>query len=218
MMLLKKKMLLSGLLVATSLWTAQVLANPDQALINQYNLAAQGEAALVDSVFGQLNRLIEKEGATPLSLVYLGSTQTLQGRDAFLPWNKMKFTEQGLSTINKGLALLHTLPSSLEKQERIQGLPESYLVRAMAAATFTALPDMFNHFERGYDLYLNLLDEPGFVEQPFAATSWIYRYAVQAALRAEDIKQAKAWLSEMEQRDKANLDTQSALAQVDAKG
>src|SRR5690606_29233713 len=130
----------------------------------QYNLAAQGEAALVDSVFGQLNRLIEKEGATPLSLVYLGSTQTLQGRDAFLPWNKMKFTEQGLSTINKGLALLHTLPSSLEKQERIQGLPESYLVRAMAAATFTALPDMFNHFERGYDLYLNLLDEPGFVE------------------------------------------------------
>ena len=41
------------------------------------------------------------------------------------------------------------------------GLPEYYLSRAMAATTFTQLPGMFNHFEPGYELYLQLLAETG---------------------------------------------------------
>lgn len=221
-MLMNKKTLVTSLLLSTALLTSVIspaaLANPDQSLINQYNLAAAGESGLVDNVFGQLNALIEREGAKPLSLVYLGSTQTLQGRDAFLPWNKMKFTEEGLATINKGLGMLHTLPPSLSEQQRIQGLPEGYLARAIAATTYTSLPDMFNHFDRGYELYLELFSEPEFHSQPFAATSWIYRYAIQAALRAEDLPQAKAWLSVMENLDRDNLDTRSAQAQVNSQG
>ncbi|HFQ5216390.1 TPA: hypothetical protein ACGUTS_000147 [Vibrio vulnificus] len=222
MMLMNKKTLVTRLLLSTALLTSlispAVLANPDQSLINQYNLAADGESGLADSVYDQLNALIAREGAKPLSLVYLGSTQTLQGRDAFLPWNKMKFTEEGLATISKGLGMLNTLPASLSEQQRIQGLPEDYLARAMAAATFTSLPDMFNHFERGYELYLELLAEPDFQAQPFAATSWVYRYAIQAALRAQDVPQAKTWLDMMENQDRDNLDTRSASAQIDAQG
>lgn len=222
MMLMNKKTLVTSLLLSTALLTSAIspaaLANPDQSLINQYNLAADGESGLVDNVYGQLNALIEREGAKPLSLVYLGSTQTLQGRDAFLPWNKMKFTEEGLATINKGLGMLHTLPPSLNEQQRIQGLPEGYLARAIAATTYTSLPDMFNHFDRGYELYLELLSEPEFHSQPFAATSWIYRYAIQAALRAEDLPQAKVWLSDMENLDRDNLDTRAAQAQVNSQG
>lgn len=82
----------------------------------------------------------------------------------------------------------------------------------MAATTFTSLPDMFNHFERGYELYLSLFDEPSFSQQPFAATSWIYRYAIEAALRAEDVQQAKTWLAQMEQLGDSNLETQTAKA------
>ncbi len=40
---------------------------------------------MVDSVHDELSVLLEQQGATPLTLVYLGCTQTLQGRDAFMP-------------------------------------------------------------------------------------------------------------------------------------
>lgn len=72
----------------------------------------------------------------------------------------MKFTERGLATIRKGLDLMANQPMPIQEQQRLQGLPEYQLATAMAATTYTSLPDMFNHFERGYELYLTLLDEP----------------------------------------------------------
>ncbi|MGU3845399.1 hypothetical protein ACVZHT_27930, partial [Vibrio diabolicus] len=123
---------------------------------SQFNQAAQGDSGLVDTVYGELSKQLEEQGATPVTLVYLGSAETLQGREAFMPWNKMKFTERGLATIQKGLDLMANQPIPLQEQQRLQGLPEYQLATAMAATTFTSLPDMFNHFESGYELYLSL--------------------------------------------------------------
>ncbi len=192
-----------------------VNANPNNETLSIYNQAAQGDEDLVDVAYEQLNATLEKEGATPLTLVYLGSTETLMGRDAFLPWNKMKFVEKGLATIDKSLHLLSDFETPIHEQERIQGLPESYLTRAMAAVTYSSLPDMFNHFERGYDLFIALLAEDNFRQQHFAATSWVYRYAIEAAIRAEDMKQAKEWLAEMETQDDSNIETMTAKALVE---
>ena len=203
------KTLLSAALISASHVSTPLLANPTPEILSNYNLAAEGDETMVDTVYGQLNQLMEQQGAKPLTLVYLGSTQTMQGRDAFLPWNKMKFTEQGLATIAKGLGLIDTLPESLEQQQRVQGIPESYLAQAMAATTYTSLPDLFNHFDRGYDMFLTLLAQPQFEQQPFAATSWIYRYAIEAALRAQDLAQAKQWLTTMEKLDAQDKQTQA---------
>ncbi|WP_260258687.1 hypothetical protein [Vibrio intestinalis] len=203
------KTLLSAALISASLVSTPLLANPTPEVLSNYNLAAEGDETMVDTVYGQLNQLIDQQGAKPLTLVYLGSTQTMQGRDAFLPWNKMKFTEQGLATIAKGLGLIDTLPESIDQQQRVQGIPESYLAQAMAAATYTSLPDLFNHFDRGYDMFLTLLAQPQFEQQPFSATSWIYRYAIEAALRAQDLPQAKQWLTTMEKLDAQDKQTQA---------
>ncbi len=169
---------------------------------------------MVNSVHDELSVLLEQQGATPLTLVYLGCTQTLQGRDAFMPWNKMKFAERGLATIQKGLDLMASQPIPVQEQQRLQGLPEYQLATAMAATTYTALPDMFNHFERGYELYLALLNDPSFQQQPFSSTAWVYRYAIEAALRADDQTQAKAWLAEMERLDYANPETKNAKSLI----
>lgn len=195
-----------------------VNANPNNETLSIYNQAAQGDEDLVEVAYEQLNATLEKEGATPLTLVYLGSTETLMGRDAFLPWNKMKFVEKGLATIDKSLHLLSDFETPIHEQERIQGLPEAYLTRAMAAVTYSSLPDMFNHFERGYDLFIALLAEDNFRAQHFAATSWVYRYAIEAAIRAEDMNQAKTWLAEMETQDGSNIETMTAKALVEKAG
>ncbi|KQA24527.1 hypothetical protein AAY55_03180 [Vibrio metoecus] len=195
-----------ALLLSLGSW--QVMAQPSEAMIERYNQAAQGDETLVEPLYADLEKLVEQEGATPLTLVYLGSTRTLMGRDAFLPWKKMRYSEEGLSTIEKGLSLLSdgTANSALRRN----GLPVAMLAVAVAAATYTAMPDMFNHFERGYDLYLNLLADPQFQAQPFAATAWIYRLAIVAALRAKDQAQAKQWLETMQQADAQHPDTQQA--------
>ena len=190
------------------------LANPTPEVLSLYNQAAQGDEEMVDVAYDALNAILSKEGATPLTLVYLGSTETLQGRDAFLPWNKMKYVEKGLATIDKSLTLLSNVEQPIADQPRVQGLPEAYLTRAMAATTYTSLPDMFNHFERGYDLYLDLLSEEEFAHQHFAATAWIYRYAITASIRAEDLTQAKSWLAVMEEKDSSNIETMTAKALV----
>ncbi|WP_434998039.1 hypothetical protein ACRZ5S_04240 [Vibrio scophthalmi] len=212
------KILLLSAVLATSIGSAHLYANPTADILASYSQAADGDEAMVETVYDQLNALIEQQGAKPLTMVYLGSTQTLQGRDAFMPWNKMKYTEQGLATMAKGIGLLDTLPEDINQQERIQGLPEAYLAQAMAAVTYTSLPDMFNHFERGYDIYLNLLNDENFVQQPFAASAWIYHTGIVAAIRAEDLPQAQAWLSTMENFDAKNPQTQAAKRLVASQG
>ncbi|MGF1752679.1 hypothetical protein L4C33_03665 [Vibrio makurazakiensis] len=187
-------------------------ANPSLETLSIYNQAAQGDEESVDVAYQRLNETLKAQGATPLTLVYIGSTETLMGRDAFLPWNKMKYVEKGLATIDKSLNLLNDVDSPLHEQERIQGLPESYLTRAMAAVTYTSLPDIFNHFERGYDLFLSLLAEEPFSQQHFSATAWVYRYAIEASIRAQDLQQAELWLALMESKDAKNIETMTASA------
>ncbi|MCW4442830.1 hypothetical protein AB4582_11890 [Vibrio splendidus] len=208
--LLKRSLLIALVSFAPSL----ALANPSSDVLDIYNQAAQGNEDLVEVAYERLNDTLQQDGATPLTLVYLGSTETLMGRDAFLPWNKMKYVEKGLSTIDKSLVLLKDEDQPIHEQPRVQGLPDSYLTRAMAAVTYTSLPDMFNHFDRGYDLFLSLLAEDDFQQQHFAATSWIYRYAITASIRAEDFEQAQVWLEKMESTDAGNIETMTAKALI----
>ncbi len=206
---------LSRLFSLGLLFTAQAFAVPTDAVITQYNQAAQGDEDKVELVYEQLQNQVEQQGADALNLVYLGSTQTLMGRDAWMPWNKMKYTEQGLATIAKGLDLLSNSDTPIENQLNRQGLPESILAKAVAASTFTSLPDMFNHFERGYDLYLDLLADINFRSQHYDATSWIYIYAIKASLRADDKNQAKQWLQEMKVQNAQHPMTMQAQAIID---
>lgn len=214
--MMKSKWLPLALFVSGITYGGASLAAPSETTIAQYNQAANGDKSKVKEVYEQLTQNISSHGADGLSLVYLGSTQTLMGRDAWMPWNKMKHTEQGLATISKGLDLLVSNQTPIHEQQIRQGLPESLLAQAIAGTTFTALPDMFNHFERGYDLYIELLEKPEFAAQGYDATSWIYLYAIKAALRAGDLSQAKQWLTQMEQLNKHHPVTLEAQAIIDS--
>ena len=75
---------------------------------------------------------------------------------------------------------------------------------------------MFNHFERGYELFLELLENDEFKRQQYAATAWVYLYAVEAALKAEDMPQAKAWLEQMQQRGAQHPLTQQAASMINS--
>ncbi len=203
-----------SLLISVMTFSTQAALTDED--ISTYNQAAAGNEDLVEPAYDRFEELIQTDGATPLTLVYLGSAETLKGRDAMMPWTAMKYVEQGLAKIGKGLNLLATENAPIEEQPIVSGLPESYLTRALAAATYSQLPDMFNHFERGYDLYLALLSEPTFQQLPYEATAWVYGYAVQAALRAEDPAQANQWLAVMLKQDNTHPETLNAQSLITA--
>ncbi|MEF1285930.1 hypothetical protein QTN94_18925 [Vibrio sp. M250220] len=75
---------------------------------------------------------------------------------------------------------------------------------------------MFNHFERGYDLYIELLADESFKQQNYDAISWVYLYAIRAALRAEDKHQAQQWISDMQAKAPQHPLTLQAQALVDS--
>jgi hypothetical protein len=98
----------------------------------------------------------------------------------------------------KVMALLDSETLPLTKQPVRQGLPVSILAKAIAAATYTSLPDMFHQFENGYDLYLQLLQRSDFQHLPIQRTQWIYQSAIKAAIRAKDKPQARQWLQQVQ--------------------
>lgn len=121
----------------------------------------------------------------PLFLAYLGAAQTLQGRDAWMPWNKVHATESGLGSLDKALRLLKT--SGVPLQEALE-------TRLEAATTFLALPTMFNRFDAGKDLVKTALADPAFPTAPVEIRARIHLQAAVVAAHDGDCAQERRHL------------------------
>lgn len=123
-------------------------------------LAGESSAQRAVTAFAAL---APDETAAPLVLAYLGSAQTLQGRDAWLPWNKMRATESGLASIDKALRML----DSRHEAARLRGNPVAAETRLIAATTFLAVPDgIFHRAGQACSLLRAAVAQPGFAVLP----------------------------------------------------
>ncbi len=140
--------------------------------------AEEGSFAQARAVFtqalheqdGALERATEKfahlhdsEPDNPVYLAYLGACKTLEGRDAWMPWNKMRYGEEGLEMIDEAL-------SSLEEQDR-QSMPDGvsrrFYTKLIAAQTFLHMPDdIFHRRAKGKRLLQNIMKAPMFSATP----------------------------------------------------
>ena len=136
---LLRTLALAGLLALAPLARADIAADLDR-LEPGFMRALAGEAS-PDPAVAAYAALAPDETAAPLVLAYLGSAQTLQGRDAWLPWNKMRVTESGLAKIDKALRML----DARHETARLRGNPVAAQTRLIAAATFLAVPDFIFH-------------------------------------------------------------------------
>jgi hypothetical protein len=92
-----------------------------------------------------------------LRAAYLGSAYALQGKAAWMPWNKMKYTDKGLDAIDQALAGLRPEHDRL----LVQGVPASLATRLVAAATFVAVPDgLFHRRAAGRSLLAEMRRSP----------------------------------------------------------
>ena len=162
--------LLALLMLPIAAFASQAIAQPAaeaalETALTQFNRARQGEADQLDSAIAVFRAVPGNPALQPLYTVYLGSAHTLKGKAAWMPWNKMKFTEQGLDEIDQSLAALRPEHDRL----LVHGTPLSLVTRMVAAASFIALPDgIFHRRAAGKSLLAEIRRSPLLAATPAA--------------------------------------------------
>ena len=143
--------------------TPKEVAPPDfSAAAQQFGAGAKGDAKARDGAVDAFRALAASHPGHPLFGVYEGAATALQGRDALMPWDKMKLAEKGANLIEKSLAQL----TPEHDEALIQGSPESILARLVAANTLLALPSMMNRHSAGKRAVEAALASPAFASAP----------------------------------------------------
>jgi hypothetical protein len=144
----------------------------------------------------------------PLALVLLGSSHTLMGRDAWMPWSKMKHTETGLDE----MALAQRLLTEEHEHIFFNGVPVHLEVKMTAAITFTQVPEFFGRQEEGFLLFEDVLSDATFISQPAAAKTYVYYFGISAAKALEKEQLAEQWTNTLIELDIEDDYKQAALA------
>lgn len=133
--------------------------------VSQFNRARQGDTGQIEPAITAFQTMPANPQHQPLYAAYLGSAQALKGKAAWMPWNKMKYTEQGLDHIDQALASL----KPEHDRALVQGVPLGMTTRLVAAATFVAVPDgLFHRRAAGKGLLAELRRNPLLASTPEA--------------------------------------------------
>lgn len=113
----------------------------------------------------------------PLYQAYLGAAQAMQGRDAWMPWNKIKATERGLDTLDKALRRIEPRHDAVA----VRGVPVSLEARLVAATSFVAVPDaIFHRADQGRQLLQAIQRSPLYAQAPAAFRERVAEQAAKA--------------------------------------
>lgn len=126
-----------------------------------FDAARAGKAEPRDAA-SQFDALLERDPANPLFAAYRAAAVVMQARDAWMPWNKLKYLDDGLADTDRALAML----KPQHEQADASGLSVGALVRLVAANTFIAVPSFSNRRADGRRLIRGIVENEGFSRTP----------------------------------------------------
>lgn len=143
----------------------------------QFVSGAAGNAGARDAAIDAFHALAAAQPDHPLYAAYEGAALSLKGRDALMPWDKMKFAEKGANMIEKALQMIGP-----EHDEALfNGSPESIEIRLVAANTLLALPDFMNRRSAGKRAVEAALASPAFERANKQVKAGLYAAAARVA-------------------------------------
>jgi hypothetical protein len=199
-------LLVSTLLVISQARAVDYQQSEFQQVYQDYLQVSDGNGS-ARKVANAFDDLYQKDESDPLILVLLGSSHTMMGRDALMPWSKMRHTEKGLDEMALALRMLQ--PQN--KTQLFQHMSVDLNVKTIAAISFTQVPGFFGRQEEGYEIFQQVLADPVFVALPGPAKTYVYYYAIEAAVALDNTDQAKQWLSDLRTLNISDEYTQAAL-------
>lgn len=148
--------------------------------LKSFQQARDGETGKIEPAIAAFDGLARAEPQHPVYAAYLGSALGLRARNALMPWNKVKYAEEGLDHVDRALASL----KPEHDRQLVRSVPVSLETRLVAANMFISLPDgIFHRRAAGRKLIDEVLRNPGFAASPAE-----FRGAVQRA--ADTAKEA----------------------------
>lgn len=159
----------------------------------EFDRGVAGSDAALDKAYTLFEKLLAEQPGHPLYLAYLGSATTLKGRAAWMPWNKMKYVEQGLHFIDKGLAQL----KPEHDQVLLRDVPVSIETRLVAISTFLGIPGFFNRFDSAKELLQSSLADPAFAATPPTVQASFYWQASQVARQDKKTMEERGFLDKV---------------------
>ena len=125
--------------------------------------ASAGDAKAIDAAVAAFEALSRAEPANPLYAAYLGSATGMKAREAWMPWSKIKYAEQGLDHVDRALQAL----KPEHERQLVRGAPVGVETRIVAARVFLRVPDEFFHRRAaGRKLIAEVLADPQFAAAP----------------------------------------------------
>jgi hypothetical protein len=149
-----------------------------------------GDADAVATANAAFDKLVAAQPDHPLYLAYLGSSFTLKGRDAWMPWTRLRYVEQGLALIDRALARLKPEHDQLLLAE----VPVSVETRLVAVTTFLSIPGFFNRLDGAKDLLRTTFADAAFAATPPPVQASFYVQAADAARRDKNVGDERAYL------------------------
>jgi hypothetical protein len=166
-----------------------LVAASDASFADALELYRRGadESAFNERANEAFRRLLDGDRVNPVYMAYLGSTWVIKGRDAWAPWNKLRYVDKGLALLDKSVSLLGPEHDRLV----IEGLPASVRVKSVAGIAYAGLPGMFQRFDQGRDLLRAVAASPLLESAEGRRTAYIHYFAGNAARRDEDMADAR---------------------------
>jgi len=168
-------------IACNSAFASQEIAPAGYAAARQQFVAgANGDESSRDAALEAFTKLAAGQPGHPVYLAYIGSVTAMQGRDAMMPWDKMKYSEKGANMIEKALTQL----APEHDAQLLNGTPESIETRLVAVNTLLALPGFMNRRAGGKRALQAALDSKALEQAPAPVRANLF--AIAARVAAED--------------------------------
>jgi hypothetical protein len=143
-----------------------------------FQQAQGGDSSRIEAAIAAFDTLARSEPQQPLYTAYLGSALGLRAREARMPLDRLKHSEQGLDHVDRALAALKPEHDKL----LVRGVPVGLETRLVAANLFIGLPDeIFHRRTSGRKLIEEIVKHPAYGVAPDG-----FRQAVQRAVDAAE--------------------------------
>ncbi|MDM8565997.1 hypothetical protein QUF74_10135 [Candidatus Halobeggiatoa sp. HSG11] len=149
---------------------------------NLFERSLAGDESVTTVALQSFNILSMTYRDNPLFLAYKGSSYTLLGRDSWMPWNKLEYTEKGLAFIDKSLEMIEPR----HDQETMRTVPISVETRLVAISTFVAVPESFDYLKKAKIVLADVLQSPAFTASPTIVQAQVYLEAAKIARSEKD--------------------------------
>jgi len=193
---------------------AQLPAAPEAPFLDAVKIfqrASDGDSGQIEPAIAAFETLARGEPQHPLYAAYLGSTTGLKAREAWMPWSKIKYAEQGLDHIDRALAALQ--PE--HDRQFLRGVPVGMETRLVAARMFLAVPDsLFHRRASGKKMLDELLRHPALAGAPTGFRGAVHRAAARAAREDGRAEEEQAHLKQVLSLAASGSDAEEARARL----